>query len=116
MIKITKKEFESALIDNKSCFIDVTRNLIDSEELQSIARKILKDDENGNVQWRTAQKYGNGLRFSTGSILDTYSKYSKHVFFKKDCDNSTVYIASYNYYNNFDYTVHYKYMYYLIKN
>lgn len=116
MIKITKKEFENTLSSNESFFFALTKKIIESEELQSIARKILEDDKNGNVEWRTAKKYSNGLKFSTGSFLDTYSKYSKHAFFKENCDSSTVYIVVESWYDNFDDIDRYKYLYYLIKN
>ena len=111
-MKITKKSFIEAMVNNNSSFIGITRSLLNKDEVYCVIQDILKPDV--ILEKRSCTAYSRGLRFSGNNVLG-FDQYGKYEFFEYTYPEAVVYICCHSYYDEFDKITRVKAMHYLIK-
>ena len=107
-MKITKKAFINALVNNNSAFVGLTRRLYAKDEI--------KDFEPEKLEKGTCIARSRDLAFAGGSHLYFDQIGSKYNFFVYDYPKYKIYICHNTWYDDFDQKEYGKALYYLIEN
>jgi len=110
-MKITKKEFISAIVNNHSAFVGVTKYLFNHADL---INHVQEWNKNRNLmEWRTAIARSNSIKFSGDSILG-FDQIGKYSFYLYEYAEGKIYICLHTWTDDFDGKTFEKAMYYFI--
>ena len=112
-MKITKKDFINAMVNNASVFCGVTKRLYKSDEVYCAIVDMLQPDV--ILEYRRCKTLSKSLVFSGGSKLG-FDQLGKYDFYKYEYPKSKIYICQHTYTDTYDNKEYCKCMYYLIKN
>jgi hypothetical protein len=111
-MKITKKAFIDAMVNNLTTFCGNTRRLYEADEVYCAIRDLF--DKSVFVEQRSCVARSRDLVFSGGSHL-SFDQVGSYNFHKYEYPEGSVYVCCHNYHDDFDNTDRVNAMYYLVK-